>query len=252
MKTRSEFSGIKESESGAQSAGMGREAARETRLTLSLTVLLCLAAMLIRAAAPVGAEPSVKIVCGNLIYAGSQSSVCFADRFLSDVARETSLKVDPKFSAVRLDSDALFDHPFCVWSGNESFTLTKKERENLRKYLLNGGFLLVSPGCSDEKWDKSFRTEMKLVLPEAEYGLNKLPMNHPVFSVVNQIPRLTDKHGKQALLEGIEIHGRLALVHSAEGLNDVANAKGCCCCGGNEIANPARVNVNVMTYSLLH
>jgi hypothetical protein len=37
-----------------------------------------------------------------------------------------------------------------------------------------------------------------------------------------------------------------------EGLNDVAHAKGCCCCGGNELRNPARVNVNVFTYAVLY
>ena len=59
-------------------------------------------------------------------------------------------------------------------------------------------------------------------------------MSHAIFSLVNAIPRLTDKHGKGAVLEGLEINGRLVMVYSKEGLNDVANAKGCCCCGGNK------------------
>ena len=57
------------------------------------------------------------------------------------------------FIPVRLDADNVFDFPFCVWSGEDDFALTKKERENLRKYLLNGGFILSSPGCSDPRWD---------------------------------------------------------------------------------------------------
>jgi hypothetical protein len=32
----------------------------------------------------------------------------------------------------------------------------------------------------------------------------------------------------------------------------VGNAKGCCCCGGNEIRNSALVNVNILTYALLY
>ena len=110
--------------------------------------------------------------------------------------------------------------------------------------------VLVSPGCSDDVWDKSFRKEIKLCFPE--YALKQIPMTHPIFSVVNQIPRLTEAHGKQVALEGLEINGRLVLVYSAEGLNDVAHAKGCCCCGGNEIREPARVNVNVFTYAVLY
>lgn len=191
-----------------------------------------------------------QLQCGNLIYGGNQSSVCFADNFLAEVGKRTSLRVNPKFCAVRLDADAVFDYPFCVMSGNESFSFAEKERKQLRKYLNQGGFLLVSPGCSDETWDKSFRKELKICFPE--YALKPIPMSHPIFSLVNQIPRLTDKNGKAAVLEGLEINGRLVLVYSKEGLNDVAHAKGCCCCGGNELRDPANVNVNVFTYAVLY
>lgn len=200
-------------------------------------------------ATPVRSDLSL-LQCGNLIYSGNKSSVCFADRFLTDVAEQTNLRVNKRFCPVRLDADGLFDFPFCVMSGNENFALTQKERQLLRKYLTQGGFLLVSPGCSDEKWDKSFRQEIKLCL--SEYPLQKIPMTHPIFSIVNPIPRLVEKHGKPVSLEGLEINGRLVLVYSKEGLNDVENAKGCCCCGGNEIQNPAKVNVNVFTYAVLY
>ncbi|EEF63268.1 DUF4159 domain-containing protein [Pedosphaera parvula] len=201
----------------------------------------------VRSAAPVDLT---RIQCGNLIYAGNKSSVCFADKFLSDVARDTTLDVGKHFCPVKLDADTLFDYPFCVFSGNESFTLTQRERDNLKKYLSNGGFLLASPGCSDEKWDASFRKEMRLCFPEA--ALKKIPMSHPVFSVVNKITRLVDKHGVLVMLEGLELNGRIVAIYSKEGVNDVAHAEGCCCCGGNEIADPAKVNVNIFTYSLLY
>jgi hypothetical protein len=191
-----------------------------------------------------------KLQCGNLVYAGNKSSICFADKFLGDVARQTSLHTGRNFVPVRLDADNLFDFPFCVWSGEENFVLTKKERENLRKYLLGGGFILSSPGCSDPNWDTALRRELKLVFPE--YQLARLPMSHPVFSTVNQITRLTDKHGAPAFVEGMEVNGRLVMVYSKDGLNDVSNAQGCCCCGGNMIAESVLVNVNVFTYALLY
>jgi len=188
--------------------------------------------------------------CGNLIYAGSRSSICFAEKFLSDVAAGTTLKVEKKFRAVRLDSDRLFDLPFCVFSGEEAFTLTERERKNLRHYLMNGGFLVSSPSCSNADWDKSLRKEIALALPE--YALTKIPMTHPMFSVVNKIATLSCKEGNTAMLEGVEINGRLVMVHSKEGLNDVHNAQGCCCCGGNEILQSAQVNVNLFTYAVLY
>jgi len=188
--------------------------------------------------------------CGNLIYAGNQSSVCFADHFLTDVSVQTTLRVNKKFCPVRLDSETLFDYPFCVMSGNESFVLTEKERNQIRKYLSQGGFILASPGCSDDKWDKAFRDEIKLCFPDIP--LKPIPMTHPIFSLVHSIPQLTEKHGKVVMLDGLEINGRLVLVYSKEGLNDVENAKGCCCCGGNEIRDPAAVNVNIFTYAVLY
>ena len=191
-----------------------------------------------------------KLQCANLVYAGTKSSICFADKFLSDVGEQTNLNVGKSFIPVRLDADNVFDFPFCVWSGEDDFSLTKKERDNLRKYLLNGGFILSSPGCSDPRWDTALRRELKLVFPE--YKLVKLPMSHPVFSTVNQISQLTDKHGAPAFIEGMEINGRLVMVYSKDGLNDVANARGCCCCGGNMIAESVLVNVNVFTYALLY
>ena len=198
-----------------------------------------------------GVRPDLTLLqCGNLIYNGNKSSVCFADRFLTDVAQQTSLRVNKKFCPVRLDAEALFDYPFCVMSGNENFSLNEKERRQLRKFLTQGGFLLASPGCSDEKWDQSFRQEIKVCFPE--YPLEKIPMTHPVFSTVNPISRLTEKHGKPVMLEGLEINGRLVLVYSKEGLNDVEYAKGCCCCGGNEIQNPGKVNVNIFAYAVLY
>jgi len=200
-------------------------------------------------AAPVHSDLSL-LQCGNLIYAGDKSSVCFAHHFLTDVANQTNLRVNTNFCPVRLDAEALFDFPICVMSGNENFALTQKERQQLRKFLTQGGFLLVSPGCSDEKWDKSFRQEIKVCFPE--YPLQKIPMTHPIFSIVNPISRLVDKNDKPVSLEGLEINGRLVMVYSKEGLNDVHNAEGCCCCGGNEIQDPARVNVNVFTYAVLY
>lgn len=191
-----------------------------------------------------------QIQCGNLIYQGTKSSVCFADKFLSDVARDTSLNVAKNFYPVKLETDALFDTPFCVFSGDKNFTLSPKERDNLKKYLRNGGFILASPSCSDENWDKSFRKELKLCFPD--HNLARIPMSHPIFSTVNKISRLTDKYGKATLVEGLEIDGRLVLVYSKDGLNDVSNAKGCCCCGGNQISECVKVNVNVLTYALLY
>ncbi|MCA9429391.1 MAG: hypothetical protein KC940_02670, partial [Candidatus Omnitrophica bacterium] len=60
------------------------------------------------------------------------------------------------------------------------------------------------------------------------------------------------KSSGSAVLEGLEIDGRIVMIYSPEGLNDTSNVQGCCCCGGNEVKNSQEVNVNVITYSLTH
>jgi hypothetical protein len=191
------------------------------------------------------------IQCGNLTYGGTQTSVCFADHFLTLAASMTNLRIAPAFVPVPLGGDTVFNTPFCVWSGEGAFTLTPKERENLKKYLSHGGFIVSSPGCSNEDWDRSFRNEMKICFPDV--ALKKIPMDNPIFSLVFSVPQLTLMHGGTTTqVEGLTINGRVVLVYSREGLNDARHAEGCCCCSGDQINEGEQVNVNLITYALLY
>jgi hypothetical protein len=191
------------------------------------------------------------VQCANLIYGGGKTSTCFSDEFLSAVQRDTSIATERRFKPVKLDGDELFAYPFAVMTGEGDFTLTPKERENLRLYLTSGGFLLASAGCSNQEWDKAFRREIKGLFDQQ--ALIKLNMQHPVFHTVHEISDLgLSKSEGAGHLEGVEQKGRLVVIYSADGLNNTANAPGCCCCGGNEITNSLQLNVNILAYALLH
>lgn len=192
------------------------------------------------------------VKCANLIYGKNKTSECFADHFLSDTRKITHVNTAAKFNPVRLDSAELFEHPFAVMSGEGAFTLPEQQIENLRAYLTGGGFLVASPGCSSEAWDKSFRKAAAAAFPDQE--LVKLPMDHPIFRTAYDIDVLkTKRRGVKAELEALILEGRIVMIFSPEGLNDTANAGGgCCCCGGNEILNSRQVNVNLLTYALTH
>ena len=209
-----------------------------------------LAAAALLAAATAGAEEK-PLQCANLIYGGRHTSRCFSDEFLSAVTRDTSVATERRFKSVKLDSDELFAFPFVLFTGQEAFTLSKKERENLKRYLENGGFLLASAGCSSKEWDRSFRREMKSVFDEDR--LKKLDLDHPIFRTVHEVTEIKLHHpGEDARLEGIEHQDRIVCVYSPHGLNDTAHAEGCCCCGGNEIVNALDLNVNIFTYAISH
>lgn len=205
--------------------------------------------MLFLLSLPLFAKEGV-VQCGNLIYAGTKTSRCFSDEFLSTVQQRTGINTARRFRAVRMDNDELFRFPFVVMTGEGNFSLTPRERENLKKYVEAGGFLLASAGCSSSEWDKAFRREMQGLF--GEQALQPVAMSHPVFSTVFPITSL--KAGKKptsGYLEGVSHNGKLVIIYSADGLNDSANSRNCCCCGGSELGNALEINANILAYALL-
>jgi hypothetical protein len=188
------------------------------------------------------------VACANLIYAGTRSSVCFSEMFLTSIARDTTIKTARKFKPVKLAGDEIFGHPFAVMTGEGAFSLTDAERTNLRRYLQRGGFLLASAGCSSQPWDASFRREFAALFPDRK--LEAIPMDHEIFRTVHAITKLRTK-GIEAKLEGLTLEGKIVLVYSSDGLNDTSTLHGCCCCGGNEILNAQQVNANILAYALM-
>lgn len=212
-------------------------------------LLTCLAAL---AAGYMAVAKENVIQCANLIYGGNHTSRCFSDEFLSAVQQKTTIPTERRFKSVKLDSDELFNYPFVIITGESDFRFTPKDRENLKKYLTSGGFLLASAGCSNKEWDRAFRREMKTIFEDKP--LKKIEMDHAIFKTVNKIEKLELTHGgsDDPRLEGIEIDGKIVALYSSQGLNDTAHAEGCCCCGGNEIRNSIDINVNILVYALLH
>ena len=198
------------------------------------------------------AEPKDNVVqCANLIYGVNHTSRCFSDEFLSAVQKETTIPTERRFKSVKLTSDELFNYPFVVMTGESDFHLTRRGRENLKKYLTSGGFLLASAGCSNKDWDRAFRREVRGLF--GKDALIHVEMEHPVFRTVHKIEKLDLHHPAEApRIEGMEHNGKLVIIYSSHGLNDTAHTEGCCCCGGNEIVNSLEVNVNVLMYALLH
>jgi Domain of unknown function (DUF4159) len=197
-----------------------------------------------------GGESEGIVQVANLVYAGTKTSKCFSDHFLVQAEKASSISTSRRFHAVKLSSDELFEFPMVIMTGEGAFTLLDSERQNLRKYIERGGFLLASAGCSSPDWDRSFKAEMAKVF--AEYPMAALAMDHPVFHTVYDIAELQAKHGKPRPLEGVSIGGRLGVLYSVDGLNDTAHTQGCCCCGGNEITNCVQVNVNILAYALTY
>ena len=90
----------------------------------------------------------------------------------------TSMKVDPVPKVLRLTDEALFDYPFVYMVEPGSLEFSEEEVVALRRYLLNGGFLMVDDFWGDEEWDNFYR-EIKRVFPDREPV--DLDVSHPIF-----------------------------------------------------------------------
>lgn len=197
-----------------------------------------------------GGEAQSIVQVANLIYAGSKSSRCFSDYFLVQAEKASAISTSRRFHSVKLDSEELFSFPMVIMTGEGTFVLPQKERENLQRYIRGGGFLLASAGCSSQEWDRSFRAEMSRVFEFAP--LQPIGMDHQIFHLVYDVLALNGAHGAPRQLEGIIVNGGIGVIYSQDGLNDTQHSQGCCCCGGNEITNAIEVNVNILAYALTH
>src|SRR5689334_3194419 len=145
---------------------------------LKIAILCCVGSLMMSPAGPTPDINGNRVQCANLVYAVNKSSVCFSDRFLKRLEMETKVLTESRFTRVRLDdAKKLADYPFAIMTGEGGFTLTEKERINLRYFLTHGGFLLASAGCSSPEWIRSFRREFGIVFPGVQ--LKKVSFDHP-------------------------------------------------------------------------
>jgi hypothetical protein len=96
----------------------------------------------------------------------------------------TSLKVNPDGRFIELTDRELFDYPWIYIVEPGLLVFSEAEVSALRKYLLNGGFLMVDDFWGDLQWE-NFHREIKRVFPEREP--EELEMSHPIFHCVFNI-----------------------------------------------------------------
>ena len=96
----------------------------------------------------------------------------------------TSLKVDPDARYLWLTDKDLSDYPFIYMVEPGSLELTDPEIEALRKYLLNGGFLMFDDFWGEREW-ANMAEVMKRVFPDR--GFTELSLDHALYHCVFEI-----------------------------------------------------------------
>ena len=96
----------------------------------------------------------------------------------------TSMKVDPDGRILDLTDPDLTDFPWIYIVEPGGLTFSNEEVVALRKYLLNGGFLMFDDFWGEAAW-ANVAEEMKKVFPDRSFS--ELPLDHPLYSCVFQI-----------------------------------------------------------------
>lgn len=96
----------------------------------------------------------------------------------------TSMKVNPDGIFLRLTDKELVNYPFIYMVEPGSLVLSDDEVVALRKYLLNGGFLMFDDFWGEREWAIMER-EMRKVFPDRPF--EELSLDHPIYRCVFQI-----------------------------------------------------------------
>ena len=126
---------------------------------------------------------------------------------------DTKMKTKPE--TVEVGSIAIFQFPYLHMTGHGNVFFSDEEAENLRTYLLAGGFLHIDDNYGMEKY---LRRELLKVFPDKE--LEELGADHPIFNQKYKfpegLPKIHEHDGKRPQALGFFHEGRLLLLFTLE------------------------------------
>ena len=125
----------------------------------------------------------------------------------------TNIKKSPEI--VEVGSSDIFNYPFVHMTGHGNIFFSNEEANNLRKYLLSGGFLHVDDNYG---LDEFFRKEITKVFPNKKLVL--INSNHIIFNqsfkFPNGLPKIHIHDAKPSEAYGIFDNGRLICLYTYE------------------------------------
>jgi len=101
-------------------------------------------------------------------------------KLLDRLATQMKLPVDVRSIKITLDEDEIFNYPILFMHGRNAVEMTDAQRDRLRRYIDNGGFLFVNAICSSKPFTESFRREMATIFPNRK--MTKLAPNDPLLT----------------------------------------------------------------------
>lgn len=129
--------------------------------------------------------------------------------------REIKTNLDDDYATIEAGSAELFNYPFIHMTGHGNVVFNDLEAENLRNYLMAGGFLHIDDNYG---MDPYVRPAMKKVFPELSFI--ELPFEHEVyhqkFEFKTGLPKIHEHDKKPPQGFGLFWEGRLVCFYSFE------------------------------------
>ena len=129
--------------------------------------------------------------------------------------KEIGTNINPKYDEVEIGSNLLFNYPFVHLTGHGNIVLNQQEINNLRNYLIAGGFLHISDNYG---LDPFIRKEIKKIFPELDFV--ELPYSHAIyhqkFDFNKGLPKIHQHDEKPSVGFGIIFKGRLVCFYDYE------------------------------------
>ena len=124
-------------------------------------------------------------------------------------------KINPKPETVEPSSIDIFQYPMLHMTGHGNVFFSEADAENLRNYLISGGFLHIDDNYGMQPY---ITKELKKVFPDKE--LIELPKTHEIFNIAFKfpegLPKIHEHEGKRPQAFGIFHEGRLVLLFTFE------------------------------------
>lgn len=124
-------------------------------------------------------------------------------------------KIEEKPVTVEVGNTSIFQYPYLHMTGHGNVVFSQEEAENLRMYLVSGGFLHIDDNYGMEPY---LRKELSKVFPDKE--LEELGADHPIFSQQYKfpegLPKIHEHDGKRPQAFGIFHENRLVLLFTFE------------------------------------
>ncbi|ARN70776.1 MAG: DUF4159 domain-containing protein [Bacteroidota bacterium] len=123
--------------------------------------------------------------------------------------------IDREVATVEPGSVDIFQFPYVHMTGHGNVIWNDDEVENLRNYLMSGGFLHIDDNYGMEQY---LNKELIKLFPQQE--LIELPATHPIFnnyaSFPSGLPKIHEHDGKRPQAKGLFYEGRLVLLFTVE------------------------------------